>query len=116
MLMGWGSWLLLGDFGQQLDIEDMRSETSQFRRYLLATRSDARASGQQIKQLQKEVDELKLYLGAAFRLLATKGIATPDEIKALVGAVEQGQPDKGKTAAPPPVPRRPLPRRNRRPS
>jgi hypothetical protein len=51
---------------------------------------------QRLETLQRENDELKLYLAAVIRLMLAKKVATTDEIKALVAAVdrEDGMEDK----------------------
>jgi hypothetical protein len=114
--MGWGRWLLLGDLGQQMDLEDQRDEADRLRRLLIGTSSNARTAGNQLKQLQHDVDELKLYLAAMLRLMAAKGLVSPDEVKKLVASVdEEGAKKKEprpKGAAPA---ARPNSRRSRRP-
>jgi Tfp pilus assembly protein PilO len=113
--MGWGRWLLLGDLGQQMDLEDQRDEAERLRRLLIGTSSSARAAGHQLKQLQHDVDELKLYLAAMLRLMAAKGLVTSAEVKDLVASVDQEAAKKEprpKVAAPP---ARPDWRRSRRP-
>jgi len=49
-----------------------------------------------LETLQRENDELKLYLAAVLRLLVAKKLATASEIKAVVAAVdrEDGVEDK----------------------
>lgn len=86
--MGWGRYFLLGDFGQQLDLSDQRQEIEQLRGELAARRMESPAAATDPAALQRENDELKLYLAAIFRLLAAKGVATPQEIRALVSSID----------------------------
>ena len=64
--MGWGRMLLLGNWGQQMDIEDQRQEIEELRQQLAA---GARAGDTTLKkpgaQLEKENGELRLLSGFA---------------------------------------------------
>lgn len=86
--MGWGRFFLLGNLGQQLDLMDQKQEMDGLRLQLAAHRQGAPSAAPDLPSLQRENDELKLYLAALFRLLAAKGIASPAEIRALVTAVD----------------------------
>jgi hypothetical protein len=94
--MGWGRWLLLGDLGQQMDLADQRAAMDGLRRQLRSKQAAAASAEQRLEELRRDNDELKLYLAATLRLLTAKGLATADEIKALVAAVdrEDGAEDK----------------------
>ncbi len=93
--MGWGRFLLLGDLGQQLDLSDQRAEIEQLRNELSQRRSASPESPDQIKMLQDENDELRLYLAALVRILVSKGIITPEQLKQVVETIdtEDGSPD-----------------------
>ncbi len=100
--MGWGRLLLLGNVGQQLDLSDQKAEIDELRRELAYNRhtsvADANELGtveRDIRMLQRENDELRLYLTAVIRLLVNKGAVTQDELIAIVNAVdsEDGLPD-----------------------
>jgi hypothetical protein len=76
--------LLLGNFGQQLDIHEVSRE-------LDALRSKMRADGRfdqevsdYLSKLAGENAELKLYLAALIQLLIAKNIVVPDELKTVV--------------------------------
>jgi hypothetical protein len=97
--MGWGRMLLLGDWGQQMDIEDQRREIETLQRQVRAG-SAGRAAGDvspRLAQLEKENDELRLYLASLVRYLGSKGILRRDEFAALVETVdaEDGSADGG---------------------
>ena len=87
--MGWGRMLLLGNLGQQLDIEDQRRELQQLRSRV---RSESRQSSQEIELrldvLERQSDEMKLYLAALVRYLAAKGQIDLNEFAKLVDEVD----------------------------
>ncbi len=87
--MGWGRWFLLGDFGQQLDLSDYQRELQELRSQVRMKVRDTDSIDDRVKELQRENDELKLYVAAMLRLLTTKGIATKNEISALVDAIDE---------------------------
>lgn len=100
--MGWGRLLLLGNLGQQLDLSDQKAEIDELRRELAYNRRSSVADAvdlgpveRDIRTLQRENDELRLYLTAVTRLLVSKGTVTQDELIAIVNAVdsEDGLPD-----------------------
>ncbi|UCD49359.1 MAG: hypothetical protein JSW27_17720 [Phycisphaerales bacterium] len=87
--MGWGRMLLLGNLGQQLDIEDQRRELQELRSRV---RSESRQSTQDIELrldiLERQSDEMKLYLAALVRYLAAKGQIDLEEFAKLVDEVD----------------------------
>ncbi|MCI0638413.1 MAG: hypothetical protein L0Y70_05020 [Gemmataceae bacterium] len=94
--MGWLRWLFLGDLGQQLDLSDQRDEIASLRQRLNSMPDAGGPDEKRMETLQRENDELKLYLAAVLRLLISKGVATVDEVRALVSALdsEDGEQDK----------------------
>lgn len=90
--MGWGRFLLLGNLGQQLDLSDQQREMDDLRDELRRMRrSDANTTT--LAELRAENDELRLYLTALMRLLATKGVVTREELEQIVA--EDGESDGG---------------------
>jgi len=87
--MGWGRMMLLGNVGQQLDIDDINSAVGQMQDAFARTQDLDRSQEQSIKQLQAENRELKLYLTTLVRLLVGKGVVRQEEIDAAVQAVEK---------------------------
>jgi hypothetical protein len=87
--MGWGRMFLLGNLGQQLDIEDQRRELQELRSRM---RSESRPSTQDIELrldvLERQSDEMKLYLAALVRYLASKGQIDLGEFAKLVDQVD----------------------------
>jgi phage/plasmid primase-like uncharacterized protein len=87
--MGWGRWFFLGDMGQQLDLQDQAQQIEQLRQNLAAqAQASAERTSDDLRRLREENNELKLYLAATLRLLMGKGVATREEIQALVRAID----------------------------
>ncbi len=99
--MGWGRMLLLGDIGQQMDLHDQKAELDAMRAELRHSRRSPAETAARLEDLERENDELRLYLAATVRLLVSKGHVTRDEVVQLVEAIdaEDGAAD-GKFAGP----------------
>lgn len=97
--MGWGRMLLLGNVGQQLDIGDVREELARITSHLQAGGQFDRQTADALQRLARENAELKLYLAALIRLLASKGVVTSAELTAIVETIDRsdGQADGGYT-------------------
>ena len=97
--MGWGRMLLLGNWGQQMDIEEQKQEIEDLRIQLNAASGaqDTATLRARIAQLESEKSELRLYLAALVRYLGHKGILQQGEFRRLVEAIdtEDGSEDKG---------------------
>jgi hypothetical protein len=97
--MGWGRMLLLGNWGQQMDIEEQKQEIEDLRMQLNAASGaqDTATLRARIAQLESENSELRLYLAALVRYLGHKGILQQGEFRRLVEAIdtEDGAEDKG---------------------
>ena len=87
--MGWGRMLLLGNLGQQLDIEDQRRELQELRSRV---RSESRQSTEDVELrldvLERQSDEMKLYLAALVRYLAAKKQIDLNEFATLIDEVD----------------------------
>ena len=97
--MGWGRMLLLGDWGQQMDIHDQRADIEALKRQVRSGSAN-RANNelnQRVAQLEKENDELRLYLASLIRYLGRNGTLDPAEFGSLVEIIdaEDGQVDGG---------------------
>jgi hypothetical protein len=80
---------LLGDVGQQLDIEDQRKEMRALRRKLRsATKRSRTELAERLEQLERDHAELRLYLAALVRYLGGKGAVDPDEFRVLVDVID----------------------------
>jgi hypothetical protein len=80
--------LLLGNIGQQLDIEDHRAELEQLRREMRSEHRGSAPSDARLERLEEENDELRLYLAAVVRLLMTKGLVSRNEMQEFVEAID----------------------------
>lgn len=86
--MGWGRMLLLGNVGQQMDIDDLTGYLNQAIAELNQNKKFDQRQAEQIAELQAENRELKLYTLGLVRLLRAKGLLTDAEINQLVLAVD----------------------------
>jgi len=86
--MGWGRTLLLGDIGNRLDIEDTERDIAGLRHRLRTQSGTDRAQDERIAGLERENDQLTLYLASLLRLLVSKGVVTHDELSAFVEVLE----------------------------
>ena len=87
--MGWGRMLLMGNVGQQLDIGDVENAVTEMQSAFLANQQVDLKQQRSIAGLQRENEELKLYLATVVRLLVSKGVLKPEEVEATVNAIEQ---------------------------
>lgn len=87
--MGWGRYLLLGNLGQQLDIQDRERETAELREQFDSQWARDRNQDQQIQALRDEIRDLKLYLTSVVQLLAAKNVLSQRELADIVRAVDK---------------------------
>jgi hypothetical protein len=88
--MGWGSYFLLGDLGQQLDLEQQRQEIENLRSRLGNDRASVAASVEaRLNVLQRDNNQNTLYLAAITRLLVSKQIVTRQEVENMVTAIDR---------------------------
>lgn len=98
--MGWGRMLFLGNWGQQMDIEEQRQEIESLREQMFHAGAGSRDTTDlkgRVLQLERENNELRLYLASLVRYLGHKGVLHQDEFRSLVEAVDQedGRADGG---------------------
>lgn len=84
--------MLLGNVGQQLDIQDLENAIREMQDEFGRTQVAERSQESTIEQLQSENHELKLYLTTLVRLLVAKGVLKQEEVDAAVRAVESSPP------------------------
>ncbi len=88
--MGWGRMLLLGNYGQQMDIEDQRQQIEELQSQISGFRQrGASELAARVQQLEAEVDELRLYMAALIRHLAAKGSVDKAEFSRLVDLIDR---------------------------
>jgi cell division septum initiation protein DivIVA len=88
--MGWGRMLLLGNWGQQMDIEDQKQEIESLKQQI-ETGSGSRDTStlkNRIALLEKENGELRLYLASLIKYLGHKGILRQDEFRELIESID----------------------------
>lgn len=86
--MGWGRMLLLGNVGQQLDIGELSGAIGEMQSAFLENQQVDLSQAKSIAALQRENQELKLYLATLIRLLVAKGVIKPEEVETVVRAIE----------------------------
>lgn len=87
--MGWGRMMLMGNVGQQLDIQDIEYAVGRMQSALAETQVLDRRQERNIDDLRKENQELKLYLATLVKLLVAKGVVRQEEIDTAVNAIEK---------------------------
>ena len=80
--------MLLGNVGQQLDIQDVERAVGELQAALRETDRLDRRQEQSIDDLRKENHELKLYLATLVKLLVAKSVIRQEEVDAAVQAIE----------------------------
>ncbi len=78
--MGWGRTLLLGDWGTQMNLDDLEREVSSLHAYFQNNQQSAASQAQAMQQLSDENHKLKLCIGALTRVLLAKNIVTHEEL------------------------------------
>ncbi len=86
--MGWGRFLLLGDLGQQLDLQDQRDEVESIRSAMGNQWETDASQDKRIATLEQENRELKLYVYALVRILAAKSALSREDVQKLVDSVD----------------------------
>lgn len=86
--MGWGRMLLLGNLGQQMDIDDLETSIRQSKRMMAENARAVEDVQASIIQLQVENDQLKLYLAAVVRILMDRGLTTEADVRRLVQVID----------------------------
>ena len=86
--MGWGRMLLLGNWGQQMDIEDQKQEIDELRQQLRSQPGPETTMENRISQLEKDNSELRLYLASIIKYLGQKGILKENEFRRIVEMID----------------------------
>ena len=86
--MGWGRMMLLGNYGQQLDIGDLERAVTDMQNTVLDNQRTDLDQAKSISALRRENQDLKLYLATLIRLLVSKGVIKSEEVETVVRAVE----------------------------
>ena len=86
--MGWGRMLLLGDFGQQMDIQEARDALERMRHSAAQGEETDRRQDELINRLSDENEQLKLCLVTLVRLLVAKGAVSGDDVREILNVVD----------------------------
>jgi hypothetical protein len=80
--------MLLGDVGNQLDIQDARAELERLRRSWSDGVSKDREQDERLRALADENEQLKLCLIALVRLLVAKGVLAGADVTEIVNVLD----------------------------
>lgn len=86
--MGWGRTLLLGDFGNRMDIGDCENQIAELYREAARKNNINDAQDTSLESLARENDQLKLYLASLVRLCIAKEVFTADEFRGFVDIID----------------------------
>lgn len=87
--MGWGRMLLLGNLGQQMDIDDINAYLARAVKEIEKNNEVDLQQAGEIARLKRENQELKLYTLGLIRLLAAKGVLSDAEVNQLVASIDR---------------------------
>jgi hypothetical protein len=80
--------LLLGDVGQQLDIDDARAELERVRRASSMGDMKDREQDERIVALSNENEQLKLCVITLVRLMVSKGVVHPQDVGEILNVLD----------------------------
>ncbi|MFN8994449.1 MAG: hypothetical protein ACK5X3_12430 [Pseudomonadota bacterium] len=87
--MSWARMLLMGNVGQQLDIEDIEDDMVRLRARITSQQSTDRTQDEALITLRREVTDLKLVVGELARLLVATGALPAEAVERLVRGVDR---------------------------
>ena len=87
--MSWGRMLLLGNVGQQLDIEDIEDDMVRLRARITSQQTTDRSQDEALITLRREVTDLKLVVGELARLVVATGALSAEAVERLVRGVDR---------------------------
>ncbi len=85
--MGWGRMLLLGNWGQQMDIQDQKKEIEALRTEV--SRQKRSTGADRIAELERENAEMRLYLAALIRYLISNGTIDLNDFRVLIDEIDR---------------------------
>lgn len=86
--MGWGRTFLLGDVGNRMDISDCEKDIRVLKESLMAMHQEEHEVDSELRVVQMENNQLKLYIAAMIRLLISKEVLSKDEIQGMVDIID----------------------------
>ena len=86
--MGWGRTFLLGDIGNRLDIGDCEQDIRILKESLMEMSQEEHEVDAELRAVQMENNELKLYVAAIIRLLTNKGLISKEDIQKMIEIID----------------------------
>ncbi len=86
--MGWGRTLLLGTWGNRLDLDDAERKAERLRRKLRLKDRQDRAQDERLDALEQENEQLKAGLVALSQLLVSKGVLEQADLENLAASID----------------------------
>ena len=86
--MSWARMLLLGNLGQQLDIDDVEADVARLRARLHSQATTDQSQDQAILTMRREITELKVLVAELARVLSAGGQLPPQTLERMVHALE----------------------------
>lgn len=87
--MGWGRMMLLGNIGQQLDIQDTQEALRSLDQRLRAAGKFDQETSDYLHTQHREFSELRLHYAALIELLLNKGLVNREELLQLVDKIDR---------------------------
>jgi len=87
--MRWAQLLLLGNVGQQIDIEDVENDVERLRARIADQQSTNRNQDDAMVTLRREITDLQLVVGELTRLLVAGGVVPAEAVERLVRGVDR---------------------------
>jgi len=81
--------LLLGNVGQQIDIEDIEDDVERLRARIADQQSTDRNQDDALVTLRREITDLQLVVGELTRLLVAGGVVPAEAVERLVRGVDR---------------------------
>ncbi len=88
--MGWARMMLLGNIGQQIDIDEIETDVEQLRMRLEAQQRVDRSHEEALQTLRREVTDLQLVVAELARLLVASGTLPREAVEHVVQSVDRG--------------------------
>jgi len=79
---------LLGNIGQQMDLDDLEQEIDSLKHRIKASRERHDESDRELERVVAENDELKLYVATILRVLVSKGVVSQRELGELIRSID----------------------------
>lgn len=87
--MRWARMLLLGNVGQQIDIEDVENDVERLRARIADQQSTDQNQNDALVTLRREITDLQLVVGELTRLLVAGGVVPAEAVERLVRGVDR---------------------------